>query len=231
MDSTQPVIRDFTPSPIEEPALKNKGSCLWKLISLLITLVILAVVVFSIISIFYSGPTIKRVAALPSHFPTDVPLYRFDDRSLIHFQDAKENDLLFNRLAQVPKYIFGPIILKFQPDLAEEKKILRNNIIVSPSLNYADFKKLLQPIPNNNLDIIEIEWDNLNDAPKKIFDFYKKNLTSQDYQITKEDKGKTEWRLNFKKDITEGELLLTLGEEKNTTPKTLLKIIFSNQIK
>lgn len=227
MDPSQPVIRDFTPSPIEEPALKNKGSCLWKLISLIITVVILATVIFSLISIFYSGPTIERVAALPAHFPTDIPLYRFGDRSAIHYQNAKENDKLFNRLAQIPKYLFGPIILKFRPDLDQEGRLLRNSVQISSSINYGDFKKLLQPSTNHNLDIIEIDWENLNDQPKKLFDFYKKNLTSQDYKITTQKTGRGIFQLTFEKEKTGGEVLITADEEKNITQKAILKVNFS----
>ena len=226
----QPVIRDFTPSPIEEPTLKNKGSCLWKLISLLITLIILAAVAFSLISIFYSGPTIKRLAALPPHFPTNIPLYRFDDRSAILYQNAVANDKLFNRLAQLPKYIFGPLILKFRPDLSEEKKLLRNNIFISPTLNYNDFKKLLTPATGSNQDIIEVDWDNLNDSPKKIFDFYKKNFLNQDYRVLQEDRQKEEWRLSIEKIPISGELILTIGEKKNQTDRTVLKINFPDLV-
>ncbi|HPV70404.1 MAG TPA: hypothetical protein PKY08_00645 [Candidatus Magasanikbacteria bacterium] len=226
MDSAQPVIHDFTPSPIEEPALKNRGSCLWKLISLIITLIILAVVVFSVISLFYSGPTIKRIAALPAHFPTDIPLYDFGNRSSIQYQNAQENDKLFNRLALIPKYIFGPITLKFKPYISEEEKFLRNKIYLSSSLNFSDLKKLLQPTSGKTLDIIEIDWENLNSSPKKIFDFYKKNFVNQDYEITKEDRQSHDWEMIIKKNDITGELTLLPTEEKNKTQKVILKINF-----
>lgn len=226
MDSTQPVIHDFTPSPIEEPALKNRGSCLWKLISLIITLIILAVVIFSIISLFYSGPTIKRIAALPEYFPTDIPLYDFGNRSSIQFQNAKENDKLFNRLALIPKYIFGPITLKIKSNISEEEKFLRNEIYLSSSLNFSDLKKLLQPTTGKTLDIIEIDWENLNDSSKKIFDFYKKNFANQEYKIIKEDRQKQKWWLIAEKNDITGELILFPAEEKNKTQKVILKINF-----
>ncbi|KKR48685.1 MAG: hypothetical protein UT86_C0003G0014 [Candidatus Magasanikbacteria bacterium GW2011_GWC2_40_17] len=229
MDESQPIIRDFTPSPIEEPPLKNRRSCLWRAFTLILTLGILAILIFSFISIFYSGPTIKRMAVLPDLFPTDIPLYRFDDRNSIQYQDAKENDTFFNRLSQIPKYIFGPLILKFNPNFSPEQKILHNNIALSNTLKWSEIKIILQPASDSSLDIAEIEWENINEVPRKIKDFYKKNLVSQDYQVKEENKNGGNFYLSFTKEKTSGELFITDDQDKNKTQRITLKVNFSNQ--
>ncbi|MBI5731963.1 MAG: hypothetical protein HY982_01225 [Candidatus Magasanikbacteria bacterium] len=225
-ETTQSVIRDNTPSPIEEPPLKNKKSCLNRALSLLSTLLILAVVFFCIVSIFFTGPTRQRLAQLPNHFPSDIPLYRFEDRVSIQFQSTKKDDKLFNRLAYVPKYLLAPALLKLNPNLPEEQKKLRNGVSLDEKISFSGLKTLLAPSFLPNTDTVEIDWENLEEA-KKIYNFYKKNLPQADYQITTPTAANEDYFLIFKKDGVRGELQI-ISDKNNKAEKIFLKINLAN---
>jgi len=215
MEETQSIIKDLKPSPIEEPPLKNKHSCISRALSALFTIIILGIISFIILSLFFSGPAIKRLAELPKNFPSDIPLFNFGDRSAIHFESSKKDDKIFNRLAQLPKYLLGPAILKFNPALSEDEKTLLNGVKISESPNFEDIKKLIRPSEEENVDIITIDWENLNETAKKISIFYKKNLVNQDYQVA-EEKTYDGLILKFNKDKIKGEIEIKSSNEKQT---------------
>lgn len=230
MEQAQPIVHDFTPSPIEQPPLNNNKSCLRRVVVIIFTLTLLIIIAFTLIGLFFNKPTIQRLPQLPPHFPTDIPLYRFSDRVYINYLNAEQNNRLIRRLALMPRFILGPVVFKINPDLTEEEKILNNNVLLGDPLTWSNLQNILtRPADQNHIDKIEIGWENIDDTPKKVYDFYKKNFTEQDYKVIAAVKTAEEMEFSFAKDKINGDLSIKIQNKEIN--KIILKVEFPSQEK
>lgn len=228
-EPVQPIIHDTTPAKIEEPPMKNRKSCLWRSCSGLFFLLILLVGFFIVITAFWGAPTPKRVASLPSNFPSDVPLYRFPDRLSVTYLPGNIKDSIIQRLALLPKYIFGPIILKINPNLPDEQTKLNNETIIPQKISWAGWQKIWSmPLGTPDTDTIEVTWEELDDSPAKVASFYKKNFQQQDYRLEPGMTAPELQTLVFEKDKVRAELTIQAkGEDrKQTVAQIWLKVKF-----
>lgn len=233
-EETQPIIHDTIPSIIEEPPLKNRKSCLWRGCGLLIFFGALILVFFTLITTFVSGTPSKRLASLPPQFPSDVPLYRFPDRSAVNFLAAPKFTSSWQRLALLPRYILGPAILRLYPSLPTEKKEYHGETIIGEQITWDGAKRILRaPRLGRAENLVEISWDNLNDGVRKISNYYQKNLEQQDYQISMLIKNQEEESFTFQKNNVRGEIKI-LFQNKNreqSVSNITLKVYYQNEEK
>jgi len=231
-DTTQPIIHDFTPSPIEQPPLKNEGSCIRRAFVALFTLTLILVIVFTIIALFFNKPTITRIGNLPENFPTDAPLYNFSDRVYINYLNTEESNSLWHRASLVPRFIFGQVIIKINPDLTDDDKILNNNIRLGDTININNLKKLLaKSETQENTDIVEIGWEKMKDeTPRKVFNYYKKNFEDQGYKTIIGANNDSQKGFSFSKNKVTGEINIEI-ENKQFIKRIILKINFPGKEK
>ncbi|MEK7508589.1 MAG: hypothetical protein AAB568_01910 [Patescibacteria group bacterium] len=230
-DDTQPIIRDNQPAQIEEPPLKNRKSCLWRGLSHLFLLTIFIVIIFGLIA-WLGGPRIKRMATVPQNFPTDIPLYHFTERSTIQFMPGQKIESLWSRLILVPKFLAGPLILKFNPDMSDEEKHVNDREIITTQVTWEKFQKILEPVHDQKIrDYLEITWEYLDDKPKTIYDFYKRNLVLQEYKVTPAVNTNALQTFTFQKGEVNGEVSIqSVGDTKvQTTKAVILKVTFPPQ--
>lgn len=153
---SQPIVKDSIPSIVEEPPLKDRRSCLRRGCSFTLGLALLLIVALIVITIFFQKPRPVNLATLPPNFPLNVPLYRFVDRTVINYFPAEKKDRLLERLA------------RHAPD---PKK-------------WRDLPQLLSaPSAQRDIDTVEIVWQNLNTSLREVENFYRKNLTAEDFTI------------------------------------------------
>lgn len=228
-DPTQPIFHDTSPAKIEEPPMKNRKSCLWRGCSSFFILLILLVGFFVIITAFWGAPTPKRVASLPANFPSDVPLYRFPDRLSVTFLPGNLEDSIILRLALLPKYIFGPVILKMNPDLPDEQTKLNGVTVIPKNISWAGWQTIWSmPLGTPDTDTIEVTWEELDDTPAKVVSFYKKNFQQQDYRSEPGMTTPDLQTLIFTKDKVRAEITIQAKGEvkKQTVGQIWLKVKF-----
>lgn len=231
-EETQPIVHDTTPAVVEEPPLKNRQSCLWRSCSLLLFFGALILIFFTLITTFVGGPSSKRLASLPSHFPSDVPLYRFPDRSAVNFLPAPEVTSSWQRLALLPRYILGPAILRLYPSLPAEKREYHGEVIVGEQITWNGIKRILRaPRLGDAENLVEISWDNLNDGVRKVSNYYQKNLEQQDYQISQLVKNPEEESFSFQKNNVRGEIkiIFQVKTKEQNVSNIILKVYYPNE--
>lgn len=234
LEDTQSVIHDTTPAVVEEPPLKNQQSCFWRSCGLLIFFSALILVFFTLIATFVSGTPSKRLASLPPHFPSDVPLYRFPDRSAVNFLAAPKFTSSWQRLALLPRYILGPAILRLYPSLPAEKKEYHGETVIGEQITWAGIQRILRaPRLGRAENLVEISWDNLNDGVRKISNYYQKNLEQQDYQISRLIKNQEEESFTFQKNNVRGEIkmLFQNKDKEQSISNITLKVYYPNEDK
>lgn len=232
LETAQPIIHDFTPSPIQEPPLKNNKSCLRRTLVGLFTLILIALIIFTILGLFINKQSVTRLQQLPGNFPTDVPLYNFNDRAYINYTNAAQSNGFWYRISLVPRFFLGSVVLKLNPDLTDEQKILNNNVHLGDSINWNNLKNLLtRQEKDAHVDKIEISWENLTDeTPKKVYNYYKNNFTEQGYKIVLGSNTAAQKGFYFNKNDTSGELVMDI-ENKEKITQIILKVNFPSQEK
>lgn len=231
-ETIQPIIHDFTPSPIEQPPLKNEGSCIRRALVAIFTLVLILIIIFTVIALFFNKPTITRLPKLPDNFPTDIPLYNFSDRVYINYLNTEESNSMWHRASLVPRFILGQLVIKINPDISEEEKVLNNNIRLGDAVNISNIQKLLAVSETQeNTDQIEIGWEKMSDeSPKKVFTYYKKNFEDQDYKVTLGANNDNQKGFYFSKEKVSGEINIEI-ENKLIIKKITFKVNFPGKEK
>lgn len=231
-EETQPVVHDTSPSVVEEPPLKNRQSCFWRGCSLLLFFGALILIFFTLIATFVGGPSAKRLASLPPLFPSDVPLYRFPDRSAVNFLAAPEHTSSWQRLALLPRYILGPSILRVFPSLPAEKREYHGETIIGEQITWSGVQRILrEPRLGRAENMVVISWDNLNDSVRKVSTYYQKNLQQQDYQISQLVKNPEEESFTFQKNDVRGEIKIIFQskDKEQSISNISLKVYYPNE--
>lgn len=207
-EQTQAVMADQRPARIEEPILKNNKSTLRRGCSWTLGCAFILLLVSILLGWFFSAPSPQRSALLPTGFPTDIPLYKFEDRSTITYLIGARKDSSPQRLALVPRFFFNQILKIITPEAGSEVKNLNGPIAISWQNPWRDVKNIMRtPAADNNLETVALTWENLLDEQKEtIFDFYKKNLKSQEYRIIPGLKTAYTLTMDFTKEKTRGGL-------------------------
>ena len=202
-EQTQDIIADQRPSPIEEPPLKNRKSCLRRSCSFTFGCLFLILLALAIISWLFSKPPVARLAGLPSEFPTDIPLYKFEERSTVSYIAGDKKDTRLQQVARLPRLLI-------------ESGLNRK-------FNWQDFKDLFSPVAKSpTSETVIISWENLDDEQKDIYLFFKNNLQKQDYQINPTDANKSP--LNFQKDNIVGSVLIERPADAPKQVNVILKV-------
>ena len=222
----QPITPDTKPALIEEPPLINQKSCLRRGCSLLFSCSVLAVIVFLLIGWFWSEPGAQRLAALPNNFPTDIPLYKFEERAGIYYLQSIDKDTTFQRLARVPKLTLNYILFIINPELVPETINEKGKVAVGERLNWNELGNILQKSPSKiSVDTITITWEKIDDKEIDIYKFFERNLKKQDDAVTMLSKNTD---LNFQKDQVSGRLTIAKSDEKNNTIDFSLRVDYSS---
>lgn len=218
----QPIISDAKPAPIEEPPLKNQKSCLRRGCSWLFSCALLAVIVFLLIGWFWSEPGAQRLAALPANFPTDIPLYKFEERAGIYFLPSINKDTTFQRLARAPKLTLNYILFKINPELVPETINEKGEAVPGERLNWNELGNILQKSPSKSaVDTVTITWEKIDDREIDVYRFFEKNLKKQDYAVTMLSKNTD---LNFQKEKVTGRLTIAKSEEQKNAIDFSLRV-------
>lgn len=179
MIETQPITKDNVPSVVEEPPLKDRRSCLRRGcgFTVVVTLFILAVLL--IIVLFFQKPRPANLATLPPNFPSNVPLYKFVDRTVINYYPGEKKDRLLERIARTAP---------------EPQK-------------WRDWKKIISaPGTRRDIDTIEIVWQNLDASLRETETFYRRNLNTQGFSVGVLEREQNRLALIFQKDGVTGSL-------------------------
>lgn len=205
-ETSQPIIRDTRPAQIEEPILKNNKSTLRRGCSWALGCSFILLLASILIGWLFSAPSPQRTASLPPDFPTDIPLYKFEDRSTITYSAGAQKDSAPRRLALIPHFFFNQILKIITSEAGTEVKNINGPIAVSWQTPWQDVKNIIQtPAADGNLETIALTWENLLDEKKEtIFNFYKKNLQSQEYQIIPGLKTANVLTMDFRKEKING---------------------------
>lgn len=178
---TQPIVHDTRPAKIEEPPLKNRKSCLRRGCSLTFGFLIVVFLLFFLLYWLFGNPKPQRTAALPSNFPTDIPLYKFEERATIAYLSSEQKNKPIQRIAQIPKIIFDQLLLT--------KKI-----------DWLDLKQFVQtPKNKEEIDSTSISWENIEGERDDIYGFYQKNLKQQNFKTMAGLKTDNTLTLDFQK--------------------------------
>lgn len=178
---TQSIIHDTRPAPVQEPPLKNRKSCLRRGCSLTFGFLIVLLLLFFLLYWFFGNPKPQRTAALPSNFPTDIPLYKFEERATITYLASEQKNKPIQRIAQIPKIIFDQLLLT--------KKI-----------DWLNLKQFIQtPKSKEEIDSTSITWENIEGERDDLYGFYQKNLKQQNFKVTVGIKTDKTLTLNFQK--------------------------------
>lgn len=218
----QPIISDAKPAPIEEPPLKNQKSCLRRGCSWFFSCSALAVIVFLLIGWFWSEPGAQRLAALPTNFPTDIPLYKFEERAGIYYLQSVDKDTTFQRLARVPKLTLNHLLFKINPDLVPETINEKGEVAAGERLNWNELGNILQKSPSKiSLNTITVTWEKIDEREIDVYRFFEKNLKKQDYEVTMLSKNTD---LNFQKEKVTGRLTIAKSEEQKNAINFSLRV-------
>lgn len=222
---SQPITPDAKPAVIEEPPLKNQKSCLRRGVSWLFSCALLAVIVFLLIGWFWSEPGAKRLAMLPVNFPTDIPLYKFEERAGIYYLPNSEKDTTFQRLARLPKLTLNYLLYEINPDLVPETANEKGEIVPGERLNWNELGNILQKSPSKTpMDTVTITWEKINDREIDVYRFFEKNLKKQDYEVTMLSKNTD---LNFQKDGVVGRLTIAKSTEQKNAIDFSLRVDYA----
>jgi hypothetical protein len=178
--STQSIIKDSTPSIVEEPPLKDRKSCLRRGCGLVFVLVIITAIGLIIIGLFFQKPGATKLAAPPPNFPRNIPLYKFEERAGVNYYPGEKKDRWLERLAA---NVFNQARWRDLPRLL-----------------------LAPPSPARQIDTVEIVWQNLDASLKQIENFYRKNLTAEDFTIGVVRREPSRLMLVFNKQAVSGTL-------------------------
>lgn len=218
----QPITPDTKPALIEEPPLKNQKSCLRRGCSWLFSCLVLTVIVFLLIGWFWSEPGAQRLAALPNNFPTDIPLYKFEERAVIYYLQSIYKDTTFQRLARVPKLTLNYLLFRINPDLVPETINEKGEVVTGERMNWNELGNILQKTPSKiPQDTITITWEKIDDKEIDIYRFFERNLKKQDYTVTMLSKNTD---LNFQKDQVLGRLTINKSSEQQNTIDFSLRV-------
>lgn len=218
----QPITPDAKPAIIEEPPLKNQKSCLRRGCSWLFSCLFLAVIIFLLIGWFWSEPGAQRLAALPANFPTDIPLYKFEERAGIYYLPSINKDTPFQRLARVPKLTLNYLLYKINPELVPETINEKGEIVAGERLNWKELGNILQKSRTKiSQDTITITWEKIDDQEIDVYRFFERNLKKQDYTVTMLSKNTD---LNFQKDQVVGRLTINKSSEQQNTIDFSLRV-------
>lgn len=218
----QPITPDTKPAIIEEPPLKNQKSCLRRGCSWFFSCSVLAIIIFLLIGWFWSEPGAQRLAALPNNFPTDIPLYKFEERAGIYYLQSIYKDTSFQRLARVPKLTLNYILFKINPELVPETINEKGEVSHGERLNWSELGNILQKSPSKiSQDTVTITWEKIDDSEIDVYRFFEKNLKKQDYTVTMLSKNTD---LNFQKEKVTGRLTIAKSEEQKNTIDFSLRV-------
>lgn len=212
-ETSQPITHDTRPAQIEEPILKNNKSTLRRGCNWTLGCSFILLLTFILMGWLFSPPSPQRTASLPADFPTDIPLYKFEDRSTITYLAGAQKDSAPRRLALIPRFFFNQILKVITPGAVSEVKNIKGPIVISWQTPWQDLKKIMQtPAADGSLETVALTWENLLGEKKEtIFDFYKKNLKSQEYQIVPGLKTADALTMDFKKEKTKGWLKVEIA--------------------
>ncbi len=150
-----------------------------------------------------NGPqTLKQV---PSNFPNDIPVYDENNIEQITFVSGKYKNRGIEIAAFFPKIILSPLFLTLN----------KNNQNTNSSDKMASVKNLWQIISapvSDHRDTVQIEWRNLDAEPSFVMNYYKTELSKNDYKIDVESEGKDVRQFSFSKDSITGSIYVQ-GDE------------------
>lgn len=217
------IIPDNKPAPIEEPPLKNHGSCLRRGCGALFSCLVLAIIALLIIAWLFNEPSPQRLAGLPPGFPTDIPLYRFEARAMVLHLPGSQKNTLLERLGRLPKIIFYSLLSKINPSAATQITLPKGQTTAGFRTIGQAARDLFQRQPEQKINTITITWENLDDSAANIYLFFKKNLLKQDYKILS-DGVAAESILTFQKDDIDGSVIIERPAGTQTGLNVTLKV-------
>ncbi|HBX15684.1 MAG TPA: hypothetical protein DEF57_00030 [Candidatus Magasanikbacteria bacterium] len=162
------------------------------------------------------------MAALPNNFPTDIPLYKFEERAGIYYLQSIDKDTTFQRLARVPKLTLNYILFKINPELVPETINEKGEVAVGERMNWNELGNILQKSPSKiSQDTITITWEKIDDKEIDVYKFFERNLKKQDYTVTMLSKNTD---LNFQKDRVAGRLTIAKSDEQQNAIDFSLRV-------
>lgn len=184
-------------TPIQE-LKKKKKSCTKKGCATGCGCIIFLIFLSLLLLKFITGPRVKELKDLPPNFPTNISLYDKDEIKTINYISGKQKSRGVEIAAFVPKVIISPLIFIFNEDIKKEEIINEEGkITIKKKTSWKDFIEIMKEPITDQRDIVEINWNYLIAEPSFLFEYFKNNLTQNNYEIQIITNNQTKKQLSF----------------------------------
>lgn len=191
--------KPIEPIEIKEPPLQEiqkKKSCVRRGCSTgCVGLFILIIGIFFVIR-FTAIPKPKEFRAVPSHFPSSIPVYDKDAISRITVISGKKKERMFETALYIPRILLSPL--------------LNNTAEQEPSLpsSWNDLLRIIDHPVADNRDTVHIQWKQFKAEPQFIEQYYLTNLRKTGFTVFVSTSTDAHL-LSFGKDDIEGTFAIT----------------------
>ncbi|TSC84759.1 MAG: Uncharacterized protein G01um101413_143 [Parcubacteria group bacterium Gr01-1014_13] len=186
-----------------------------------LVLLIIGIIIFMRVALGSGPQTLKK---LPDNFPNDIPVYDQDNIEKITFVSGKYKNRGIEIAAFFPKIILSPLFLTLN----------KNEQNTNDTDKIASVKNLWSIISapvSDHRDTVQVEWSDLDAEPSFIINYYKTELSKNDYKIDVESEGRAVRQFSFSKDSITGSIYVEGNEEiKPGTDYVVLTVNLSTNI-
>lgn len=224
---TQP-INDRSPAPIEHPPLTNDHSCLRRGCSWSMGCGLFLVAALALAAWFFSNPSAKLRASLPSDFPASIAIYRFDERDGITYLSGNSFNRPWNKRLTAVKLAVGKILTKIRALNSDDLLVVNDKTFAYKDITVARIKTFLQKEDDKEPSTVTIVWEELDAAPATISKFYKQNFDAQDFFYVETLNADQTRIITFSKKTTEGKINISPDSKNpNKTSHVELRIHYT----
>ncbi len=161
-----------------------------------LVLVIIGIIIFIRLALG-SGP--ETLKAVPSNFPSDIPIYDRDSIEQITFISGKYKNRGIEIAAFFPKLILSPL-------LATMNKGNQDDPSVDKITSVKNLWQTISTPVSDHRDTVQIEWRKLDADPFFIIGYYKTELQKSGYDIEVESEGNNVQQFSFSKKEVSGSM-------------------------
>jgi hypothetical protein len=120
------------------------------------------------------GPGPKTITALPTNFPSDVPLYDKDAIERMTFIPGTYKNRGTKIAAFLPKLIFSRIVAEPAGTTTAQKDDYVENVKKM-------WRAIRTPVESDNRDSVQIEWRSMDAEPSFVMNYYRKELSKKKF--------------------------------------------------
>ncbi|HSR88888.1 MAG TPA: hypothetical protein VLK22_00620 [Candidatus Udaeobacter sp.] len=165
--------------------------------------VIIGIIIFLRVALGNGPQTLKQ---LPDNFPSAIPIYDNDNIDKITFVSGKYKNRGIEIAAFFPKIILSPLLLTMNKNAQSANDTDRLTSVKNL------WKIISEPVSDHR-DTVQIEWKNLSASPSFIINYYKTELSKNNYKIDVESEGNGVKQFSFSQDSMTGSIYAEGNEE------------------